>query len=186
MAPLKKIYLSTIAFATLNILLIVFIVFPLFEEVKKNSEAFLLEKNKIASLSKEEEGREKMEGLYKNYQSDLEEIEKVFVDPEVPIEFIGFLEKTATVSQIQLKILSMIKKIEKEDPWPGLSFQLSAVGSFPDFLRFLEKLENSPYLIETLELNTRALTEKEIKSKEFESFPVADANTLFLIKVFTK
>ncbi len=186
MTPVKKIYLSIIAFAILNILLIVFIVFPLFEEVKKNSEAFLLEKNKIASLSKEKEGREKIEGLYKNYQSDLEEIEKVFVDPEVPIEFIGFLEKTATVSQIQLKILSMTQKIEKKDPWPGLSFQLSAVGSFPDFLRFLEKLENSPYLIETLELNTRALTEKEIKSKEFESFPMADADTLFLIKVFTQ
>ena len=186
MSPVKKIYLSIIAFAILNILLIVFIVFPLLKEVKKNSEAFLLEKNKIASLSKEEESRKKMEDLYKNYQSDLEEIEKVFVDPEVPIEFIGFLEKTAAVSQTQLKILSMTQKIEKEDPWPSLSFQLSAIGSFPDFLRFLEKLENSPYLIEASELNARSLAEKEIKSKELENFPLADTNIFLTIRVFTK
>lgn len=162
-----------------------FLVFFLFKGVKNNSEAFSLEKEKIASLSEEKESRKKMEDVYKNYQPDLGEIEKVFIDPEVPIEFINFLEKTAGDSLVQLKILSMTKKTDKENAWPNLLFQISVTSSFSNFSKFLEKLENSPYLIETLELDVRALSEKELKSKEFENLSSTDTSTLLLIKVFT-
>ncbi len=163
-----------------------FLIFFLFKEVKNSSEAFSLGKEKITSLSEEKENREKMEDVYKNYQPDLGKIEKVFIDPEVPIEFISFLEETASTSQAQLKILSMTKKTDKKDSWPNLLFQLSVTGSFFNFSKFLEKLENSPYLIEILELNVRALSEKEIESKEFENLSSADTSTLLLIKVFTQ
>ncbi len=169
-----------------GILAALFLIFLLFKGVKDNSEAFSLEKEKITSLSEEKENREKMEDVYENYQPDLGEIEKVFIDPEVPIEFISFLEKTASTSHIQLKILSMTKKSEKEDSWPSLLFQLSAISSFFNFSKFLQKLENSPYLIETLELNVRALSEKELKLKEFENLSSSDTSVLLLIKVFTR
>lgn len=186
MSTLKKTYLFIIAFTILNILLLAFIVFPLLKGIKKSSEAFLSEKNKIVSLSKEKESRETLEDLYKNYQSDLDKIEKVFVDSEVPIEFINFLERTASTSNARLKILSMAIEKEGEGLWPSLSFQLSVIGSFPDFSGFLEKLESSSYLIETIKLSTRALSEKETKSKEFEGFVSTDTNTLLSIKVFAR
>lgn len=182
----KKIYLSILIFVTASIVAAVLLILFLFNSVKGSSEAFSLEKEKTTSLSKEKENRKKMEDLYGNYQSDLDKIEKLFVDQDAPIEFIDFLERTASASQGQLKILSMTKKSEKEDSWPCLLFQLSAIGSFSNFSKFLQKLENSPYLIETLELNAGALSEKELKSKEFENLPSADTNTILLIKVFAK
>lgn len=169
-----------------GILVSFFLIFLLFKGVKNSSEAFSLEKEKITSLSEEKENRKKMEDLYNNYQSDLNKIEKVFIDPEVPIEFIGFLEKTAGVSQVQIKIISMAKRTDGKDALPSLLFQISVAGSFSNFSKFLEKLENSPYLIETLELNSRALSEKEAKSKEFEGLLSVNTDTLLLIKVLSR
>lgn len=182
----RKIYLFASILIMTGILASLFLICLLFKGVKGSSEAFSLEKEKIASLSEEKENRKKMEDLYKNYQSDLDKIEKVFIDPEVPIEFIGFLEKTAGDSQVQIKIISMAKRTDVKDAWPNLLFQISVTGSFSDFSKFLEKLENSPYLIETLELNSRALSEKEAKSKEFEELLSANTNTLLLIKVLSR
>lgn len=182
----RKIYLFASVLIMTGILASLFLIFLLSKGVKNSSEAFSLEKEKIASLSEEKENRKKMEGLYENYQSDLDKIEKVFIDPEVPIEFISFLEKTAGDSQVQIKIISMAKRTDKKDDWSNLLFQISVTGSFSDFSKFLEKLENSPYLIETLELNSRALSEKELKSKEFENLSSADTSTLLLIKVLAR
>jgi Tfp pilus assembly protein PilO len=184
MTPTRKIYLSIAVFGTTSILLIIFIIFPLLKEIKKNSEAFLLEREKVASLSKEKENLQKIKNLYQTYQSDLEKIEDIFIDSEVPIELVTFLEKTASTSLVQLKILSMTKKTEKEDDWPSLLFQLSVTGSFSNFLKFVEKLENGPYLIEILDLNTHSLTEKE--TKKLEGFPLTDTDNFLTIKVFTK
>lgn len=186
MSPTKKIYLSTAIFGTLSILLLVFIVFPLFKGIKETSRIFLSEREKTASLVKEGEGLEKMKDFYRNYQSDFERIENVFIDPEVPVEFISFLENNANVSQTKLDILSMAKKSEKGDPWPSLSLQLSVIGSFPNFLEFLEKLEQGPYPVEISGLNTRSLTEKELGSKEFEGIFRPDTITSLSVKVFTR
>jgi Tfp pilus assembly protein PilO len=186
MNPIKKIYISIMIFTIFYALLIVFLIYPSFKQIAGNSEGFLLEKNKIAAAAQEVENRKKMENLYKIYQPDLDKIEKIFIDPDVPLEFIDFLENTASSSHLELEIFSMEKKLEKDDPWPSLLFQLSAVGTFPDFSEFLEKLEKGPYLIETLNLSTRSLGQKESGAKESENLRPADTNNLLSIKVFTK
>ena len=216
MIPIKKNYLSIAVFGIISTLFAVFVVFPLFKEIKAISQNLFLKKNKIVYLSEERENLQKIENLYKTYQSDLERIENLFVDPEVPIEFIGFLEKTAVSSQIKLEISSMTraaarggdeqssattraaarggdeqssattKKTEKEEPWQSLSVQLLVTGSFSNFSKFLHKLENGPYLIEVVDLNTRRLAEKDIQVKELENIPGADTTNVLSIKVFAK
>jgi len=114
----------------------------------------------------------------------LEKIDDLFADPEVPIEFINFLEKNAGKSQLSIEISPMAKK--ETEPWPSLSFQISTVGSFSNFLKFLEKLETGPYLIEISNLNVKKITEKELRSEKFETFSLSDVNALFLIKVLTR
>ncbi len=233
MIPIKKNYLSIAVFGIISTLFAVFVVLPLFKEIKAVSQNLFLKKNKIVYLSEERENLQKIENLYKTYQSDLERIENLFVDPEVPIEFIGFLEKTAVSSQIKLEISSMTraaakggdeasaslttraaarggdeqssattKKTEKEELWQSLSAQLLITGSFSNFSKFLRKLENGPYLIEIVDLNTRAaamgekedlsslatrrLAEKDIQTKELENIPGADTTTVLSIEVFAK
>jgi len=200
MIPIKKIYLSITTFAIISALLVVFVILPLFKEIKAISQNLFLKKNKIVYLSEERENIKKIENLYKTYQSDLDRIENLFVDPEIPIEFIGFLEKTATSSQIKLEISSMTRaaarggdeqssattKKTEQEPWQSLSVQLLITGSFSNFSKFLDKLENGPYLIEVLDLNTKKLTERELQIAGFENIPEADTITTFSIKAFTK
>jgi Tfp pilus assembly protein PilO len=185
MIPIKKIYLLIAVFGVISTLLFVFVVLPLFKEIQAISQNLFLKKNKIVYLTEERENIKKIENVYKTYQSDLDRIENLFVDPEVPIEFIGFLEKTAAGSQIKLEIFSMIKKTEQE-PWQSLSAQLLVTGSFSNFSKFLHKLENGPYLIEVLDVNTKKLTEREIQVGGLENIPEADTITTFSIKAFTK
>lgn len=193
----KKNYISAAFFGILSILLIVFLIYPFLGEIKKNSQNLFLQKKKIILLAQERENLKKMEDIFKTYQSDLDKIENLLVDPETPIEFISFLEKNAQVTGVELEISSMTKRTptlpppsqrapEKKEPWPSLSLQLLVVGSFPNFLEFLEKLETSPYLIEILNLNSRRLTERELKSKEFEKFSLGDTSTSLSVKVYTK
>lgn len=186
MSSIKKIYLSIIIVGVLSILSIVFVVMPLFKGIKEISQKLLLEKNKIIYLNEERKNFQNIKRVYETYQADLDRLENLFVDPAIPIEFINFLEKSATTSQIKLEISSMTKKQEKGEAWPSLYLQLSATGSFSNFLKFLEKIENGPYLIEILDLNTRKLTEKEREAKELGSISGVDTVTIFSIKVFTK
>lgn len=182
MTPLRKIYISIIIFGILSIFLIAFCIFPLFKEIKNNSKEFILEKEKMILLAQEKENLKKLEDFYNTYQSDFNKIENLFIDPETPIEFINFLEQTASTSQSRLEISSMTKKIEKEDPWPSLSFQFSVSGTFPNFLKFLRKLETGPYLIEFIDLNITKLSEKEIKPEE----SLTNIRATLSIKVFTR
>lgn len=183
MAINRKIYVSIATIVLLAVFLIAFLIYPVFLAIQKNSQELLKAKRKIILLSKETEGREKMEMLYRAYQQDFEAIEKVFIDPDAPLELISFLEETALNSQVELKISSVTKGMVKKDPWPNLLIQVSLTSFFPNFLEFLEKLENSPYLIEVLDLNVRQLAQKDVKSKEI---PLVDTTAALSIKVFTK
>lgn len=183
---IRKNYLSILILGVLSVLLMAFVVYPLFKGIEEISYNLFLEKNRIIYLNTEKEEIDKTENFYNNYQADLNRIENLFVDPEVPVQFINFLEDTAVKSQIKLEISSMVKGKDKEGFWPSLSVQLLATGSFSNFLKFLDKIENAPYLIEILELNTRELGEKEKQEQEKEGVVNADTSSILLIKVFTK
>jgi hypothetical protein len=177
---------SSIILGALSILLIVFFIVPIFRQIAGISQDFYSQKNELAYLNEEKNNLKKIENIYQTYQSDLDKIENLFFDPEVPIGFIAFLEKTAADCQIKLEISSMVKKTEKEDTWPSLSVQLLTTGSFTNSSKFLEKLENSPYLIEILDLNVRKLAGKEASTGGLANIPEPDTAAILSIKVFTK
>ena len=177
MNPKKKIYISLSIFGVVTILLIVLTIYPLFKKIKKNSEELLLQKNNLISFSEEIKSLQDIKGLYGAYRTNLEKIDERFVDPEIPIEFITFLEKNAADSQLSIDVSPGAAEKKETEPWPNLSFQISTVGSSPNFLKFLEKLENSPYLIKVLNLNLKRLTEKEVTASD-------NINATLSIKVF--
>jgi len=182
----RKIYLTLGICGILSILLIFLVIWPLFKEIKTNSEEFILKKGQIVSLEAEIENLEKTQKQYQSYQLNLEQINSLFVNSEVPVSFIRFLEKLAFDSGLSIKIsLSSALKTEKE-PWPSLYFQLSTTGPFSNFSKFLEKLENSPYLIEVQNLTIKGLTEGELQKKELKSFSSGDVSANLLISVFTQ
>jgi len=187
----KKIIISIVFFLTLSILLIVFVIYPLFLEIKKNSQDFLFQKQELMTLEEKAENLEKIRILFLEISPGLEKIDNLFVDPKVPVDFIRFLEKTSQDSQLSLKISpGPSLKIEK-DPWPFIVFQLSLAGSFPNLAKFLEKLESAFYLIEIQNLTITRLSETELiqpfLEKEMgEIYSLGDVKATLSLKVYTK
>lgn len=173
MSPKNKIYLYLAIFLGTS-LIFLFLIIPYFlKKIQgKSGELVSFEKESV-SLQKEIENLRQLEGIYRDYQQELVKIKEMLIDSEVPVEFINFLEENAQISRQEIEISLFPQKKTKDEPWPTLSFQVSTSGSPSGFLKFLEKLENSPYLIEILNLNIQKLADSDVES-------------VFLIKVFAK
>ena len=181
----NKINLSLIFFLILAIFLLAFLIYPLLEDIKNNSKEMISQKKEVLSLENKIKDIEEFRKSYAKIKPNLEQIETLFTNSEAPIDFISFLEKTSQDCQVSIKIAPAAITKEGEAPWPSLSFSITSLGSFPNFLRFLEKLESGPYLTEIQNLSIKRLLDPELKSKEgFENLSVGDIQANFLIKVF--
>ena len=186
----RKIYISLVVSGIIVVLLIFFAILPFLKEIKKNSQEFLFQKEKLALLRKRANNLRESENIYKANKSNLDKIDTLFVNKEVPVDFIDFIEKNAIETGLKIEITSLTEpkktKEEKEKSWPIISFRMSTVGSFSNNIRFLDKLENSPYLIEISNLNMRKLTEKDLHTKKYKDFSINDITASISINVAAK
>lgn len=182
----KKNNISIVIILILSLLLIVFLIYPLFSEIKKVSQNLLSQKENFAFLVNKLENLQKFEIRFEEIRPNLEKTDNFFIEAEAPVEFIRFLENTARDCGISLKVSPFPLLKTEKDPWPFLIFQISSTGSFPNFLRFLEKLESSQYLIEIQNLNISRVSESELKLKGFEKFSLGDVITNLSLKVYAK
>jgi len=182
----KKINIIIAIFLGLTILLIGFVIYPLFQGIKNDSKELISQKQKLISLETKIESLMQFQTLWQGIESNFQETEKLLIDPEVPVAFISSLETIAKDCQMIIKISSMPSSGTEKDPWSSLFFQINSATSFSKFLKFLEKLETSPYLIEISSLNVRKLTEAELKSKEFEGNSLGDVAAALSLKVYSK
>lgn len=162
--PNKKIMVSGIIFGIVIFILIVLIIYPLFGAIRAESKELISQKNKQAELILKTENIKEFQKNYKDYQPNLKKIDNLFINSAEPINFIEFLEREAANSRLSIEIAPSPSPKIKEDLWPSMNFQLKMSGSFSDFLKFLEKLESSPYLIEVLNLNINKPAEEKLVS----------------------
>lgn len=164
----KKPYIYFIVFITLGAIIMTFLVFFLFGVIKKSSEDFISQKKALGEIEFKTENSAELEKIHQDYKANLKKIELAFIEKDTPIEFIEFLEKNASNCFLSINISSL--SFQKTDldtgriPWDFLNLQMGLEGTFPDFLKFLEKLENSPYLIEVSNLNIRKTQEEKESS----------------------
>lgn len=144
--------------AVLGILALLMIVF-LLEEIKKDSQKIISQKEKSILLEGKKKELKNLQKEYESAQENLEKIDSFFVDLALPIEFIRLLEKSGFDSQISTKVSLAT---EKTGPEPALSFNVSLSGSFANLLKFIDKIENSPYLIEVANLDVKKSTQEPL------------------------
>lgn len=175
MSMRKKINISIAVFLGLDALIAAFLIYPAFSEIQNNSSKLIAQQKALSALDAKTANLEKFSSLYKNLEDVLAKINNLLVSGDVPVEFISFLEKTSLESGMKIDISPAPANPGKSDLWPSLGFEVRAVGSFPNFLKFLEKLEASPYLVEIQQLNV------------VSSDPSGESvDAEFLVKVFTK
>lgn len=139
--------LPLIILTVIILLLAVCAVRPLFLSIKQNSETLIAQKGTLAELEKRSENIKKFQLTYDIYQTNFKKIDQLFVDGEEPVDFIEFLEKEAARIKLAVDLTPINLKAGENDFWPSIGFQVDAAGSFQNFLKFLNKIEASPYLI---------------------------------------
>lgn len=182
----NKINLSIFIFLILSIFLVLFLISPLLKDIKAGSAEILVQKENLVTLEAKAESFERFKKSLQEIKPNLEKIDKLFISSEAPVDFIDFLEKTSKESSLEIKISSALSTKVEKDLWPSLVFQITSVGSFPAFLKFLEKLELEVYLIEIQNLNVTRIGEAELKTKEYEKLSSGGVKANLSIKVYAK
>ena len=152
---MKKIIVTSIIFGIVVIILLSFVVYPLLSGVRKNSQEFILAKKELVSFKAETEEFEQSKEVYRSLKTGLEKIDQLFISSDVPIDLIKFWREAAQNSGLLIDISPISLGAKETALWDSIGFRLSLIGSFSNFLKFLEKIETAPYLIEIQNLSAK-------------------------------
>jgi hypothetical protein len=186
MGQYKKIILISLIFGAISVALIVFVAYPLLKGIRSDSGSIVEMKKSLASSQDQTGSISQIRKIYGEVEPDIVKVNNFFIDPGVPIDLIKFWEKTAEGVGVSISISPLALKKDDSDPWSTMGFQISANGSFSSFLRFLEKIENAPYLSEIQNMNIRRFTAAELVIQNYENISLGDINAMFVVKVFTR
>jgi hypothetical protein len=171
MSVKQKIYLIFACIALVFILLTLFVVKPLFLEIKKTA-AFVLEsREKLISL--ETMDKRYVEGVEKDYEdinAELAGIKEQLIDKNEAVKFFEALESVASATSNEIEISA--------SEFPSLT--LSLFGTFPNFMKFLGWLENGEYFINVNLLNISRASARE----GLETIPEGMIKTTLKIKAY--
>ncbi len=182
----NKTQISLIMFCVFNIGLIIFLIYPLISDIRKNSQELISAKKDLIMFEAKIRNLEEFNATYSELEPNFKKAFNLFINSKAPVRFMESLEKISQDCQLQTEIFPVHISSGKEYKWSFLPLRITSVGYFPNFLKFLKKIEYSPYLIEIESLNISRLTEKEIELKEFENLVLGGIKTTLTIKVFTQ
>lgn len=97
-------------------------------------------------------------------------IENLLLDRELPIPFISFLEEKKREENLGMKITTSNLSPLTKSPPQFLEFHVLLEGGFDGILRFIEKLENAPFLLEVNDLKVFAVSDKNVLNCEISFF----------------
>jgi hypothetical protein len=180
MSTKRKTILFLVAFLIFSFLFIFFLIFPNLNQINKISKEISQTKIKFERIEKLQKEIEKFKKLSLEIRGNLSKLESSFVNREIPIDFVEFLENVAKGLEIQaqISILSSSKD--------SISFQIKGVGVPENVFKFFEKIENCNYLIQIERMRISKLTEAELKMKEFEKFSKNSLKFEISFSVLTK
>lgn len=143
----KKTIIATATLLLGILLFVALVVIPLLRGIARDARDLEAQYLKVFQAASAEREVVEFQRFSLAQQENFKALENIFVDAETPIGFIRFVEEIAASSNLKVRITPGKPKKEKGAVWPVMDFQLASQGTYPQFLRFLEKLENGPYLL---------------------------------------
>ncbi|HEA84594.1 MAG TPA: hypothetical protein ENI04_01265 [Candidatus Wildermuthbacteria bacterium] len=159
--------------------MVAFTLYYLLQGITEDYQTLLMTKKEEASITKDIENIAEFENISLTYESEFVSFQDIFINPDIPIPFIEFLESASQSSLLELSIVAADPKEIKGDPWQSMDFQLTLEGYYPNFVEFVEKLEAAPYLIELRNLSIR-------KFKGRLDKPAGHGELTLLVRAFVK
>lgn len=185
MNPKKQIIITSLILGLISIVFLFFVSLFLVKKIQKNSETIFRQRREFRSLANQGKELEEIQRLYNRVEPDFTRIDNFFLDFEVPVDFIKFLEAAAKDTDVSINISTgNIKKRDPELLWNYTDFQIGLSGSFSNFLKFIKKIESAPFLLEITNLSVQKSGQVETTQKGKKVSEELKAN--LSIKVFTK
>ncbi|MBI4359006.1 MAG: hypothetical protein HY577_00220 [Candidatus Nealsonbacteria bacterium] len=151
----KKKYSLNLVFGLIDLALVLLIIFLPLRLIQRGTKTLVALRQTQFSFQRQEENFLKLNKDYRTNASEIKAIDTIFINPEAPVDFLAFLEEASQAEDLSLKVNPSLPQKSKKDVWASMVLQISAQGRPERFLRFLEKLENSPYLAEIYDFNLK-------------------------------
>lgn len=171
----REIIIVSTVLGSISLALILFFVLPLLRSAKNSPLELVYAKKDLASF--QDKAKKNIKEIYQEVEPDLEKVDQLFVDSQSPIDLIKFWRDGTRDLDLDIDISPLSSTKNEEDPWSSIMFRVNLTGSFTNFMRFLEKIESGPYLIEVRDLTVREPIE--------ESSP-GDVRADLLLKIFVQ
>jgi Tfp pilus assembly protein PilO len=175
----KEIVIISIILGIISLVFILVFITPLLKSIRNNPIELIKVKKELSSFQEVTDKTGEIKSIYEEINPNLEKINQLFAKLETPIDLIKFFQKTAKDTSLVIKIVPVSSEKGFDDYWDNSTFRLTLIGSYNDFMKFLEKIENGPYLTEDQELSIRKATSSEMILDE-------DIKADLTIKVFVK
>lgn len=148
MILLNKISLAFIFWSCLCAVIVVLFVIPSISGIYSVGLDITSQREIIAANAARASDLEKFKFFLKREQNNLLKTEKLFVDSQVPLDFIGFLESAAVAAGVNLEISpNTVIENAKKNSWLFLSFRLALSGDFNAIEKFIKAVESGDYLV---------------------------------------
>ena len=117
---------------------------------------------------------------------DLEKSESIFINRDVPVSLIKFFEDEAERVNLNISIFPASLKEIDDDIWPFVSFRFNLLGSYMNFMRFFERIETSPLLIEIQDLSIKKVDLMQLGQEDYNELSTNDVTAILNIRAFAK
>jgi len=159
----------------------IFLNISLIKEIEEDYKELIVQKQELYLFQKQIQEFESFKNKDGIYGSCLENIDKLFINKETPIEFIKFLEEKSQELGVLIKITPATISPRDNDLWENLGFQINLTGSFPRCIAFLEKVQLSKWLSDVEKLSINRISEKDIEMHKLENF--LEGDVFFSVKL---
>ncbi|MCX6737954.1 MAG: hypothetical protein NTY11_00860 [Candidatus Parcubacteria bacterium] len=148
----QQLYISIFSIILVTFLLFLFCISPSLRAIVSSSEELALRRQELASIEYLSQSFENFENNFKFYEEGLSQMDDLLqkeslIDPEIPVSFINFFKEEALNLNLVLKISPIDFHKSDNGQWDFMSFRIEGKGKFIDIMSFLEKMENSRWLI---------------------------------------
>lgn len=142
----KKIWIFSAIFLVVGLALIAGLIYPIMSGIRRGGIDIATTKDQIAHADEQRQQLVNFEANSQNYKPYLESLDKSFVDPVNPIDFITFLENAALAAAVDIDIKLLPLQQTSGGASSQIMLQISLSGDFGGILEFINHVERGPYL----------------------------------------
>jgi len=143
----KKIAIAFIGSALILCLFFFFLIYPIFKRIQTRSIELILAEAEFQDAISRTEEISFWRQRYSEINAHFQILKSVFVDSNFPVDFIKFIEGLSEKSGVEVQISLITSASKKEGEAPCMRLGIIIKGDTANCLAFLDKLENSAYLV---------------------------------------